>query len=433
MRVIRLGICGLLAFAVLGLGGVEPWGKVILEIGAAALFLLWGVLAFRRPRVDIHWNWLYLPLLGLGAMGLLQAALGLSAYPYLTKMALLMWSGGVLLFFLASESFRTADQVMRLVWFLVILGFCVSLFGIIQHFAFNGRLYWTVVLPPGAGPFGPFLNRDHFAGFVELTAPLGMTLFLARAVRRDLYALLLLFTIVPLGAGILSASRGGIIGLFFEFALLPVLLRAGGVGKKQALVVAAFVLAAGTFVVWLGASHAIQRFELLKPDEVSVNRRVSMYRDTWQIFVHHPWLGTGLGTLRAVYPGYASYYDGRIVDHAHNDYLELLADTGLAGGLCGLSFIALLFSQATAKLRRARDGASRAVYAGCLAACTGLLLHSLVDFNLHIPSNGLLFLLMACLATSEIGVRRTVRKSPALPAKHCEVLVGANGGLDKRW
>ncbi len=127
-----------------------------------------------------------------------------------------------------------------------------------------------------------------------------------------------------------------------------------------------------------------------------------MFKDTWQIFLHNPWAGTGLGTLETVYPRYASYYDGRRVEHAHNDYLELLAEMGWPGGLCGLAFLVILFRSALPNLRSARSPVSRSFYSGAVAACVGLLVHSFVDFNLHIPSNALLFLLLACLATSSI-------------------------------
>jgi O-antigen ligase len=402
MRAIRVGICILIAFAVLAFGGVEPWGEAILEIGAAALFAFWGILAIRRRAAEIHWNWLYLPLGGLGLFATVQYAFGLSAYPYLTKLELLKWGACVLLFFLAHESFRSLDDVRRFVWFLVIFGFAVSLFGIVQYFTYHGKLYWTIPVKAGS-PFGPYVNCDDFAGFVELFAPLGLALLFFRAVRREHLTLLVLFTLVPIGAAILSASRGGIFGLFFELVLLAFLSRARQIGKKQLLGVATLALVGGTFIVWLGVSHAIQRFEQLTPGEISRNLRVSMYQDTWSIFVHHPWTGTGLGTLIAVYPRYASFYNGQIVDHAHNDYLELLADTGLVGGLCGVAFIILLFWKGLANLRVAGDRWRRAICAGSLTACAGLLLHSLVDFNLHIPSNTLIFLLLAALATSEIS------------------------------
>ncbi|MGC2330313.1 MAG: O-antigen ligase family protein [Candidatus Acidiferrales bacterium] len=400
MKAIRAGICVLIGFAVLSFGGVEPWGEAILEIGAAALFVLWGILAIRRQNAEIHWNWLYLPLLGLGAIAIVQCTFGLSIDPYLTKIELLKWGAYVLLVFLALQSFRTENHLKQFVWFLVILCFIVSLFGIIQHFTFNGKLYWSVTVPSGAGPFGPFVDGDHFAGFVELTTPLGLALLLFRARRREQVPLLLLFTIVPIGALILSASRGGIIGLVLEFVLLAFLSRAHQIGRKQLLGATAIALIAGTFIVWLGVSQAIERFEQLRGGGITRELRVSIYQDTWRIFLDHPWVGTGLGSLIAVYPRYASFYDGLTVDHAHNDYLELLADAGLVGGLCGLSFVGLLFWRGLANLQVAERAFARATLAGALAACAGLLVHSLVDFNLHIPSNALIFLLLACIATA---------------------------------
>jgi O-antigen ligase len=401
MRAIRWGICALLAFTLLSFGGVQPWGQAVLEIGAASLFLVWGVLVVRRRQADIHWSWLYIPLLSLGVIGLAQYAFGLSVYPYLTKIELLRWSAYVLLFFLALESFRTEDHRKQFVWFLISLGFAVSLFAIIQDFAFNGKLYWIVPLPPGASPFGPFVDRDHFAGFVELTVPLGLALLFFRSRRPEQVTLLLLFTIVPIGALILTASRGGIICFTLELVLLAFLSRVHKIGKKQLLGAAAIVLVAGMFIVWLGVSRALERFEQLTRGGISGDLRVSMYRDTWRIFHDHPSVGTGLGTLVAVYPQYASFYNGLTVDHAHNDYIELLADSGFAGGLCGFVFVGLLFWRGLTNLQVV-GASSRALVAGYLVACTALLLHSLVDFNQHIPSNALIFLLLSCLATTEV-------------------------------
>jgi O-antigen ligase len=107
-----------------------------------------------------------------------------------------------------------------------------------------------------------------------------------------------------------------------------------------------------------------------------------------------------LGTFETAYPRYAGFYDGLRVDHAHNDYFELLANTGLIGGVFGLAFVAVLFWFGYANLRSARSPGGRAFYGSALAACAGILLHSFVDFNLHLPSNALLFLICAGLATS---------------------------------
>jgi O-antigen ligase len=401
LKLIRVGMYVLISFAVLSLGAVESWAQAIVELGSAGLFLLWGILAIRRRRLEVHWNGLYLPLIGLWAVGAVQYTFRLTAYPHATKLELLRWGACILLFLLAVESFRTTDQIEELIWFLVVLGFFVSLFAIIQHFRFNGKLYWFLKLGPDAEPFGPFVNRDDFAGFVELTAPLGSALVLFQACRREKLPLLLLLSVLPIGALVLCASRGGISGFAFGLVLLLFFWFKRWVDRKQLLIAAALAVSAGSFVVWLGVREPIQRFGSLSTEEISRDRRVSMYRDTWQIFIRHPWIGTGLGTLVVVYPRYESYYDGAIVEHAHNDYLELLADTGLAGGFCGLAFVVLLFQKGLANLRSSDGRLRPAVYAGAMASCAGLLSHSFVDFNLHIPSNALILILLASVAATQ--------------------------------
>lgn len=411
MNAVRAGICGLITFEVLAFGGVLPWTEGVLEIGAAGLFLLWGTLAIQRKQADVHWNWLYLPLLGLGVLALAQYVSRRSVYPYLTKVELLKWGACVLLFFLATEAFHRVEQANAFAWFLIVLGFGISLFGLVQYFTFNGKLYWSFPLSHGGEPFGPYVNRDHFAGFVELTAPLGLGLLFFRTFSTEQTGLLLLFTVVPIGALALSSSRGGIVGFCFELILLLFLSRAHRFEKKQLLAATALSLFAGIFLVWLGAGEAIHRFQRLRPGDISRDRRVSIYRDTWQIFTNHPWAGTGLGTFIVVYPQYQSVYDGLRVDHAHNDYLELLAETGVAGGFCGLAFVVILLTQGLRNVRRAEGKAVRAIYAGAFAGCSGLLVHSLVDFNLHIPSNALIFVLLTSVATSKL-IERDRREGP---------------------
>jgi O-antigen ligase len=181
-------------------------------------------------------------------------------------------------------------------------------------------------------------------------------------------------------------------------ALLLGLRRSGG---KHALAGGVLLLVALLLVSWLGVREALDRFASLQPLEATSSKRFSMARDTWHIFLDHPGFGTGLGTFQSVYPRYETLYDGKIVNHAHNDYLEALAETGIAGGLCCAWFLLLLVLQGLNRILKP-DAAAAALQTGGLAGCVGLLVHSLVDFNLHIPSNALLFFLLAALATSEL-------------------------------
>jgi O-antigen ligase len=160
------------------------------------------------------------------------------------------------------------------------------------------------------------------------------------------------------------------------------------------------VLAALALIAWVGIGKAIERFSTLPSKDVSISRRFSMSRGALHMFRDHPVGGTGLGTMVAAYPLYETHYDGLVVDHVHNDYVEALAETGLLGAVCGLSFLWLLFQEARKNFEADQNHFSRALHAGAIVAVCGLLLHSFVDFNLHIPGNALLFLLQAYMATS---------------------------------
>ena len=400
MKAIRIGICALVTIAVLAHGAVEPWSEAVLEVGAAVLLLVWAWRSSIGSEYKIVWNPLLWPLFGLWGVAALQLAVGITVYPFLTRMELLKYSALLALFFLCVQSYRTREHWHGFVWFLLVLGFVVSLFAILQHFTFNGKLDWVRELRYGGIPFGPYVNRNHFAGLVELLIPPGLAMLVLRAERRDQLPLVALFTLLPIGALFLSASRGGIMSFLAEMGLLAILIILRRREKKELAAAALVVILAAVLVSWLGIGRALERFASYKSLEVSESRRVEMLHGTWRIFLDHPIAGTGLGTLQEVFPLYDTIYDGLVVNHSHNDYAEALAETGAIGGLCGLAFLVLLSWTGWKILSADREAMNLAYHAGALVACFGLLVHATVDFNFHIPSNALVFLLQAALATS---------------------------------
>src|SRR5208283_4937914 len=112
---------------------------------------------------------------------------------------------------------------------------------------------------------------------------------------------------------------------------------------KFMLVGGVVLLLAVLAVSWIGVGPVLERFASNKALDVTVGKRASMRRDSWKIFLDHPIVGTGLGTLQMVFPPYETLYDGRVVNHTHNDYLELLAEAGILGGICSAWFIGVLF------------------------------------------------------------------------------------------
>ncbi len=400
MTTIRAGICILLTFAVLAHGAVETWSESILEIGAAVLFLWWGYLLARGKTEEIRWSPVLWPLLALGLLSFIQIVARLSVYPYLTKLELLRFTSYLLLLFLSGHAFRTPRQWRNFAWFLVLFGFAVAVFGILQDLTFNGKLYWFRVMRYGGYPYGPYVNRNHFAGLMELIIPVGLAMLAVPGVRRQQLPLVALLATLPVGALFLSASRGGIVAFGCEVVILILLLWMRRGEKRHLFTFVIALLLAGGLVTWLGVGKVITRFSQIQNAEVTESRRISMARGAWHIFQDHPWVGIGLGTIVSVYPSYETLYDGKIVDHVHNDHAELLAETGIVGGLCWLAFIGLLVLLGLKNLTTHQDPIVRAVQMGALVGCAGLLIHSFMDFNLHIPANALLFYLLAGFASS---------------------------------
>jgi len=398
MRWLRIGLYMLVGFAVVAFGAVDVWALSVLEIGAAVLFVVWALLVCKDSEAKIYWTPLNWPLLGLIGVGILQLVVHKTAYSFATRAEILKLTAYFLIFFLAAQVFRRREELSQLAWLLTVFGFVVSLLAIAQHFTSNNEIYWLSEFQSGGDPFGPYVNRNHFAGFVELTLPMGLALMAFRAVRREARLLVGLLAIVPASAVVLSGSRGGIIAVVFALGILILLMRSRRrLHRRRVAAGAVIAVAALAVVAWVGAEQAIEKFSALKSGDVSLERRVSMFIGAARIFHHHPIQGAGLGTLVDVYPRYERNYDGYVVDHVHNDYIELLAETGLLGGACGLGFLWLLYRQAADDFQAEQGHFSRGLHAGAIVAVSGLLLHSFVDFNLHIPANAVLFLLMTYL------------------------------------
>jgi O-antigen ligase len=413
MNALRVGIFGLITFAVLSHGAVEAWSRAALESGAAILFFLWaGHFLFTRRDQSIVLPGLLYPLAGFALLAAAQPLFGVTASRFSTRMELLLVCSILATLFVSAQVFRSVADWRAFAWFAMILAFLVAGFGILQHLTFNGKLYWFREMRYGGIPFGPYVNRNHFAGFLELLLPVSLVPFISGKVRRERLIFVGILVVVPVIALVLSASRGGLIAFAAELIFLLLVLALRRTHGRHLIAGGAVLLVALATVSWIGVKQVLSRFSSLQGMEVTEGKRASMRSGTWHIFLDHPVVGTGLGTLQQVYPPYETLFDGKIVNHTHNDYLETLAETGTTGAIFCAWFLGIVLLRAVRFLQSSEQSFAATLHLSGFTACWGLLVHSLVDFNLHIPANLLLFSLMCLLATTNIEEPARRRASP---------------------
>ena len=292
-----------------------------------------------------------------------------------------------------------------LAWIIVAYAFLLALFAIFQFFSGQGLIYWRVKSP--GWTFGPYVNHNHYAGLMEMLIPLAVAGALP-ALRRRAPALVVgAVVLIPVASLLLAGSRGGFISLLVEIGLAAALVFGWGprhARRATALVGGTAMLAAALLFFWMAPRHVAERLATLAdtahPPEVELRTRWVAARDALRIWRDHPALGSGLGSFETVFPRYQSFATDFRWDYAHNDYAQALAETGAAGGAALLAALGMFFWLAFRNLReRLRHTAGWIPFAAALGCC-GLLAHSFVDFNLHIPANAAWFAVSVAIATS---------------------------------
>jgi O-antigen ligase len=402
----------LLVLTPLPYGTVETWSITLWELLLFILTLLWGVEALRTGRLVSSGNPLTWPLLGLLLLAIAQVGLQLSYASYATQQAAVKILA-FLLFFLLFATFVNTDERRGLA-VKVIIAVCalIALIGIGQSYA--GKLLWQ------RATFGPFVNRNHFAGFLEMGIGLAGGLLIGRGARREWLAVYGSALLLMCAGLILSASRGGVLALVAELVFLIVIAAPGSNNKsKQGALLrtaGALLLAAATIIgsiLLVGSEGLVANFAQLEKEAGSATANDSFDRysrrdiwgASWQLIKGHPIAGVGLGAFQFAYTRYDPSSGSQRVEQAHNDYLQILADAGVIGGLLTLTFVVLLFARGFATLNT-RDQRRRAIVLGALTGCFALAVHSFVDFNLQVTANAQLFLALCALATGrgeEIG------------------------------
>lgn len=310
---------------------------------------------------------------------------------------------------------------------LAILGALVALVGIVQQPLFNGRIYgfWTTI--DGGSPYGPFVNRNHFAGWMLMTLPVTLGLLLGgitramRGVRPDWRDRLVWFSsaeashLILIGAAavvmalalVLTMSRSGVASLVVSMAITGAFVgrrrwTGGRAGVAFAYLLFLIVVVSG----WVGADAIASRFS--DTNWADVNARRGAWADAADIRARFPFAGTGLNTYGVATILYQRHDTSRRYTEAHNDYLQLAAE---GGWLLTLPAIACVLAFTVAVKRRFVEETSASAYwlrVGAITGIAAIAIQETVEFSLQMPGNAVLFAALCGIALHKAPVRRTL-------------------------
>lgn len=361
----------------------------------------------------------------------------LSLVPYVTLTYWLKSAAYATLFALVLLLVNSKQRLVLLAYTLVLSGVFQAFFG--SMMTLSGLEYLLFQKKEAYIGFatGTFVNRNHLAGYLEMTLSIGIGLLLAswssdetirtwkqraRSLLRLMLSAKLLLRVmlaIMVIALVLTRSRMGNTAFFASMmitgfiGLLMFRAQAGSVQKmfskretRSMVILLSSLLVIDLFIVgtWFGVEKLVARME-----QTSVTHdadRIEVSQNTLNLIRDYPIVGTGGGTFHSVYPRYRPDTIGAYYDHTHEDYLELTADTGLAGlGLLGAMVLTSLGASLLA-MRRRNDPLMRGMAFASVMGTIALLIHSTVDFNLQIPANAATFMVILALGWIALSLDR---------------------------
>jgi O-antigen ligase len=449
---LEYGLLALLVWSPLPAASVEDWSVFVIELVAAVLAAAY-VLDPEKPSLNRHlppalrrlrpfaaalFGYLALQVVPLpaGLVRLVSPAayefrrlyspafaktkfMSLSIAPGETVREALFLAALFLLGFLVLRTVVRGRRIRTIILVLAASGAFQALYGLFELTRSHPRLLFYEKVFNLNSVTGTFVNRNHLSGYLEMIVPLALGLLVARmnlltfgikGLREKLLLwtskgvlgnVLILASVVIMSLGIvLSNSRSGVVVLVFTGFLFLGLsvysysrtgFRQPWVGKT---IRATFLLVAALAVA-VGIGSTVRRFAL---DDLTHEDRPRYWAGAIEIVGDFPLFGTGLGTFASAYGAYERDITSDLqLRHAHNDYLEALAELGLVG--TAILFAGILYMAVRAFLawRDRRNAQARGLALGGIASLAGAALHAVTDFNLHIPANAVLFAVVLSL------------------------------------
>jgi O-antigen ligase len=338
-------------------------------------------------------------------------ALTTISYAPLTSLAWWIFMLGLFLFFLVfHKSVVSSKDLKILIWILLGVAFLESVYGLVQALVPSMGVLWVDYIKSYLGDArGTYINRNHFAGFMEMMLPLGLGYTLAMGSwhkkislkalissdRPNFQFFLSIGLIVMVLALLLSKSRAGIFGGVLGFLTFALLMRSssGELPRSFWVIISVIIGMVSFYSLKIGIDPVLERFLRIGKD----TSRLDIWRDSLVMIKDHP-LGIGLAAFKQVFPIYnASNFSDVRFTYLHNDYLQLLVEAGWIGFLALVGGFYIFLVKTVFKIQQMRlrsDPLRFFLSVGALSGLVSIAFHSFFDFNLHMPANCVYFVML---------------------------------------
>jgi O-antigen ligase len=441
-------LVALLLWAPVPLGSNHPWSWSLLEIGVFAILAAWlvawacdaaqvpDVLRAAWPAGLILAAWIVLQGLSFvpmprawvevlspqaARMQSLTDVLGkrdfmtLSIDSHASKVAFLKTLAYSGIFFLTLVLVNRRARVLMLARMLVYGALVMAAFAVLTHLG-NVTLDWFGrPLSYGDSASGTYVNRNHFAGYLEMMLALGIGLLIAGLSDRkaDTWKKFVRFTIdwilspkmiLRLALCVLVIALTTTHSRMGNSAFFSSLLVAGALGivlsrhaTRNTVILLASLVAIDLFIVgsWFGVERLAERLQETTAVEVQEREEPAAY--TLPLIEDYAIFGSGPGSFYVAFPRYRPEKVDAFYDNTHNDYAQFAAESGVPGLVLMALFVALSLGTALVAQWKRRDPLMRGISFASVMGVTSILIHSWVDFNLQIPANACLFMVLLAL------------------------------------
>ena len=405
-------VLGILIFGPLAMGAVDAPEFLVIQGLTVAVMLVWGLRLWISPKPKLLWpplSWVVLAFAALAIGRYLTADI-----EYVARLEMIQVLMYAFLFFAIVNNLYRQESVQIVSFTLIFLAMGISCYAIYQFLTHSNRV-WDYVSPYVGRASGTYISPNNFAGFLEMLLPLATACVLVGRMKPVVRILLGYSALVMLAGMAVTFSRGGWVAVVVALLVLLGTLIFHRNHRLPAFLLLVVLAGGGTVFVTNYLSKTLIYMRRVGTPGEAAELDLAVRLDIWtaaeQMWRDHFWWGVGPAHYDYRFREYRPESVQMSPDRAHNDYLNLLADWGAAGGiivLAGMVTFGAGLRKTWKYVRPPENDFGRgmsnrfAFFLGASAGLFALAVHSMVDFNLHIPANAILGVTLLALLSSNL-------------------------------